>query len=98
LIRQPPEAPAGTLHPRAGAERGFPGGREPVAHLVLKRGHRGRYRFSFRTPLGGIAGEVFVPPDLGPRAGHESQARLLITRLARALLEALEHETSAPPR
>jgi hypothetical protein len=98
VIRLPPQVPGETAPLRAASERGSPGGREPMPHFVLKRGHRGRYRFSFRTPLGGITGEVFVSPEAGGRADHESQARLLIARLTRALLDALEHQTSPPPR
>ncbi|MCJ2035804.1 hypothetical protein [Methylobacterium sp. J-068] len=95
MIRPPPIAPE-DARPRAPTERGFQAAREPV-HFVLKRGHRGRYRFSFRTPLGGIAGEVFVAPEGGARADHESEARRLIARLAQSLLDTLEHQTSSPP-
>lgn len=93
MIRLPPrtqdEAAIRGLTP---GEHGFPAEREPWPHFVLKRGHRGRYRFSFRTPLGGITGEVFVSPEAGPRANQDAEARRLVARLARSLCEVLERE------
>jgi aspartyl/asparaginyl beta-hydroxylase (cupin superfamily) len=98
LIRLPPRAQEAAVRGLAPGERGFPAEREPGPHFVLKRGHRGRYRFSFRTSLGGITGEVFVSPDSGPRANHDAEARRLVARLARSLCDALEHERAPQTR
>ncbi|MCJ2112833.1 hypothetical protein MKK64_16730 [Methylobacterium sp. E-025] len=99
MISPPPIAPEEAAAPvRGSAAGGFQGPGEPVPHLVLKRGHRGRYRFSFRTALGGLAGEVFISPEEGARADHKSEAGRLIAQLALSLLDTLEHQTSSPQR
>lgn len=60
------------------------------AHFVLKRGHHGRFRFTLRTPLGGIGGEVFVRGEDGTREEQEREALRRIGQLARDLLAEIE--------
>lgn len=56
------------------------------SHLVVKRGHHGRYRFVLITDGERIGGEVRVEMVDGDRDGSRSLAIARIARLAEALL------------
>lgn len=69
---------------------------QATGHFVLKRGHYGRYRFSLRSALGGISGEVFLSTADRPRAEQEQEARERIERLARSLLALIASKQHRP--
>lgn len=56
------------------------------SHLVIKRGHLGRYRFTLLTGSGRVTGEVRVEMDGAPRHDQDALARAEIHKLAARLL------------
>jgi hypothetical protein len=55
-------------------------------HLVIKRGHLGRYRFTLLTENGRVSGEVRVENDGAPRAEQDAVARAEVRELAATLV------------
>ena len=59
-------------------------------HLVVKRGHLGRYRFTLLTESGRVTGEVRVEMDGTSRAEQDALAHAEIRKLAARLLAVSE--------
>lgn len=61
------------------------------SHLVIKRGHHGRYRFSLMLGTSRLSGEVRIDTT-AERAAQDEAARIEIKRLVAALAARLEEE------
>ncbi len=59
-------------------------------HLMVKRGHLGRYRFTLLTENGRVSGEVRIETDGAPRSEQDLLARAEILRLAARLVAVAE--------
>ena len=94
--RPTPPRDAGKRPATAPADAADRSAAQTTGHFVLKRGHYGRYRFSLRSALGGISGEVFLPTADRPRGEQEREARAQIEQLARSLLAQIAHDQSEP--
>jgi hypothetical protein len=55
-------------------------------HLVIKRGHLGRYRFTLLTEDGRLSGQVKVQQSGASRAEQDALARAEVRQLAAALV------------
>jgi hypothetical protein len=55
-------------------------------HLVIKRGHLGRYRFTLLTDNGRVSGEVKVETSGASRAEQDAVARAEVGQLAATLV------------
>jgi len=56
---------------------------------VIKRGHLGRYRFSFFFEGGRLTGDVRLEDRSMDRAGQDAEARVEIRRIVAALMNVL---------
>lgn len=61
-----------------------------IPHLVIKRGHLGRYRFAFFGQDGRLTGEVRITDRDADRAEQEVDARAEIKKIVAALMAAIE--------
>ncbi|WP_158811172.1 hypothetical protein [Beijerinckia sp. L45] len=59
-------------------------------HLVIKRGHLGRYRFTLLTDNGRVSGEVKVENSGVSRAEQDALARAEVLQLAATLVTSTE--------